>query len=216
MHIIIAGGGKIGLSLAETLSAHKHDVIIIEDDKKKCQEIADVFNGVVIHGDATDEDVLKEAKIESADVFAAVTSSQEANLLSCLIAKELSKAKTLARLSGPGYEKLFRKAGVDIVLSPEDAFASRLESMIVEPGVVDIAMIHRGNIEMLEFTVTLTSKALGKKVLDLEKPKGSLIVAVKEGKDFIIPDVNMALKLGDSVIVLVKKHLEKDIRKMFQ
>ncbi|MBU4246274.1 MAG: NAD-binding protein [Nanoarchaeota archaeon] len=216
MHIIIAGGGKIGVSLAETLSAHKHDVILIEEDKRKCQEIADEFNGVVLNGDATDEDVLKEAKIGRADVFAAVTSSQEANLLACLLAKEMSKAKTLARLSGPGYEKLFKKAGVDIVLSPEDAFASRLESMIVEPDVVDIAMIHRGNIEMLEFTVTLTSRALGKKVLDLEKPRGSLIVAIKEGKEFVIPDVHTMLRLGDRVIVLVKKHLEKDVRKMFQ
>ncbi len=215
MHVVIVGGGKIGLSLAETLSAHKHDVVLIDEDRKKCQEIADDFNGVIINGDATDIEVLKDAKIAKADFFVAVTSDEEVNLLSCLLAKESSKAKTLARVTNPEYEKLFRKVGIDIVLSPELAFASSLESMIIEPDVVDIAMIHRGSIEMLEFTVSLTSKALGKKVLDLEKPKGSLIVAVKDGKEFVIPDVHMTLKLGDRVIVLVKKQLEDQVRKMF-
>lgn len=215
MHIIIIGGGKIGLSLAETLALHKHDVVIIEADRKKCQEITDVFNGVVINGDATHMDVLKEAKVEKADFFVAVTSSEEVNLLSCLLAKEVCKAKTLARVINPSYEKVFKKVGIDIVMSTEIALASRLESMIIEPDVVDIAMIHRGNIEMLEFEVHRGSKALGKMVKSIEKPKGSIIVAVKDEDEFKIPDVDTTLKLGDHVIVIVKKEFEGQIRKMF-
>ncbi len=216
MNIIIVGGGKIGLSLAETLAVHKQDVIIIEEDKEKCQEIADEFNGLVINGDATHIDVLEEAKIEKADFFVAVTSSEEVNLLSCLLAKEVCNAKTLARIINPAYEKVFKKVGIDIVMSPEVAMASRLETMIIEPDVVDIAMIHRGNIEMLEFTVSEKSKALGKSVKDLEKPKGAIIVAVKEGPEFIIPGVDTILKQGDKVMVIVKKDLESRIRKMFE
>ncbi|MFH1126697.1 MAG: NAD-binding protein [archaeon] len=216
MHIIIVGGGKIGFSLAETLAAHKHDVVIIEEDKAKCQEIADEFNGIVIHGDATQIDVLKDAKVEKADVFVAVTSSEEVNLLSCLLAKETCKAKTLARIINPSYEKVFKKVGIDLVMSPEVAMASRLESMIIEPDVVDIAMIHRGNIEMIEFTVTEKSKALGKSVKELERPKGAIIVAVKENDSFIIPGVHTVLKKGERVIVIVKKDMEGQIRKMFE
>lgn len=215
MHIIIIGGGKIGISLAETLAVHKHDIAIIEADRKKCQEIADEFNGVVINGDATQMDVLKEAKVEKADFFVAVTSSEEVNLLSCLLAKEVCKGKTLARVINPSYEKVFKKVGIDIVMSTEIALASQLEAMIIEPDVVDIAMIHRGNIEMLEFEVHEGSKALGKIVKTLEKPKGSVIVAIKKGDEFKIPDLNTRLKMGDRIIIIVKKELEGQVRKMF-
>ncbi|MCK4968187.1 MAG: NAD-binding protein, partial [Candidatus Aenigmarchaeota archaeon] len=73
MYVIVVGGGKVGLPLAETLAAHKHDVVIIESDKKKCESIVDEFNGIIINGEGNDIDVLKEAKIEKADVFVAVT-----------------------------------------------------------------------------------------------------------------------------------------------
>ncbi len=215
MHIIIIGGGRIGLPLGETLALHKHDVVIIEEDKDKCQEIADDFNGVVICGDATSIDVLKEAKAEKADFFVAVTSSEEANLLSCLLAKEVCSAKTLARVINPSYEKVFRKVGIDIVMSTDVALATRLEALIIEPDVVDIAMIHRGSIEMLEFKIGEKSWACGKLVRNLEKPKGAIIVAVKEGDEFRIPDLDTVLKAGDYVIVTVKKDFERQIRKMF-
>jgi len=77
-------------------------------------------------------------------------------------------------------------------------------------------MIHRGNIEMLEFTVHNKSKAAGKTILDLEKPKGAIIVAVKEGKEFVIPDVHTVLAVDDKVIVIVKKQYENHIRKLFE
>ena len=215
MHVIIIGGGRVGLPLAETLAAHKHDVVIIENDKKVCEDIAEEFNGIVINGDGNEIDVLKEAKIEKADVFVAVTSNEELNLFSCLIAKDFSKIKTVARVTNPAYEKLFRKVGVDIVVSPEIAMESRLEAMIIEPNIADIAMIHRGDIEMLEFTIDENSRALGKTVRDLERPKGAIIVAIKENKEFLIPEVNTPLKQGDNVIVIVKKKLESEIKKMF-
>lgn len=216
MQVIIVGGGKIGVSLAETLSAHKHDVIIIEEDRRKCQEIADDFNGVVINGDATDVDVLKDAKIETADVFAAVTSDEEVNLLSCLLAKENSKAKTLARVTNHGYENIFRKVGIDLVLSPEEAFASRLESIIIEQNVMDVAMIQRGLIDVKEFKVTEKSGARGKTINDLEHPKGAIIAAVKYGGEWIIPETHKTLKANDKVLVIAKKQLEKQVRKMFE
>ena len=215
MRIIVVGGGKIGLSLAETLAMHKHDVIIIEAEKKKCQEIVEEFNGIVIYGDATEIEVLKEAKVDRADVFVAVTSSEEVNLLSCLLAKEISKAKTLARVIKPSYEKLFKKAGIDMVLSPEVALASSLESMIIEPDVLDIAVIHRGDIEMLEFTVKEKSKADGRSIKEIEQPKGVIIIAVKENNKFEIPGLDMKLKAGDKVIVLAKKELERKMEKIF-
>lgn len=216
MHVIIVGGGKIGMSLAEKLAAHKHDVVVIDEDKRRCQEVADAFNGVVINGDATEMDVLNEAKVEKANVFVAVTSSEEVNLLSCLLAKEVSKAKTLARITKPHYEKLFKKAGIDIVLSPEVALASRLESLITEPDVVDIAIIHRGSIEMLELNVTEKSKVVGKTIKEIERPKGASIVAMKQGDDFVIPDIHTVFKPGDEAIVIVRKDMEKKMVELFE
>ncbi|MCK4429466.1 MAG: NAD-binding protein [Candidatus Aenigmarchaeota archaeon] len=216
MNIVIAGGGKIGRSLAETLSIHKQDVALIEFNKEKCHEIADEFNGLVINGDATHIDVLEDANIKEADFFVAVTSSEEINLMSCLIAKEISKAKTFARIINPAYEKVFKKVGIDLVMSPDRVMASKLESLIMEPEAADVSMIHRGNIEVLEFTISKNSKAFGKPVKDLEKARTAIVVAAKENNEFIIPDLQTILKEGDKVIVIVRKELENQVRKMFE
>ncbi|MFC2143793.1 potassium channel family protein [Candidatus Aenigmatarchaeota archaeon] len=217
MRIIVVGGGEIGSRLAKFLSEEKHDIVVIEKDTNLCQELADNLNAMVIHGDGTKSDVLKEAGIKKTDALVAVTGTDEANLLTCLVAKEISKdIRMIARTTKDEYKKIFLKIGVSSIVSPETSTVEQLENMIVEPDVADLAIMHKGLVELVEFEVNEKSKVAGKSIKKIEFPKESLVVAIKRTGNFLIPEETERLRGGDRVIIVVKKTLEKKIRDMFK
>ena len=216
MHVIVVGGGRMGRTLSELLINEGHDVVIVEKDPQKCEKLARELNATVINGDAAEMKTLEEAGIEKADIVAAVTSKEEINIMVCLLAKSIRHCKTVARISRPQYKEIFHRLGIDIVISPESAAATYLEEIITKPEVVDLAFIERGDAVILEFEVNEKSRALGKKVKDLEYPKGSLIIAIYENNRLKIPDPNVELKNGDKVLVLAKNEVIDKVRKMFR
>lgn len=216
MKIIVIGGGEIGSRLTRLLSENKHDVVLVEIINGLCQELADNLNATLIHGDGTKPDVLEEAGIEDADALVVATGEDETNLLSCLIAREMSSLRIITRATKEEYKKIFLKIGVNSIVSPETSTVDQLEAMITEPDVVDMALIHEGNLELIELEVEKKSKVMNKPVTKIEFPKESLVVAIKRGEKFIIPEEEEKLMAGDKVIIIVRKTLEEKIRNMFK
>lgn len=215
MHIIIVGAGRVGTYLAKGLSEEGHDVVMIDKSKERCERLASELNAVVLHGDATDKELLEEAGIKRADVFVAATGDSEDNLFACLVAKNYSKARLIIRSSDREHERVFRELGIHTIISPEETTASQIHAIIENPDVVDLAMIHRGDIEMIEFEVGQKSKVLNKTIHELDNPRNSMIVAIKEGSRLIIPHTGTKLRLGEKVIVICKKNVENKVRKLF-
>lgn len=215
MHVIIIGGGKMGVTLAEELSKEKHDIVLIESDKEKSEKIAKKLNCQVLLGDGTDMKILEEANLKNADFVAALTSREELNLIICLMVKNIRPCKTAARLKNSEYENIFKNLGVDIVVLPEVAAADFLEGVITKPEVADLSFISRGKVSVLEFVVEEKSKAIGKKISELEKPKGSLVIGIYENNSLIIPDINKEIKEGDRIFAVAKAEEADKIRKMF-
>src|SRR5438309_398223 len=117
--IVIAGGGNIGFRLARSLESH-NQVKLIERDARRARRIAELLeSAIVLHGDAADEELLIEENIDSADVFAALTNSEEANILSAMLAKRLGAAKAIALISKPSYTELVESSSIDIAISPQ-------------------------------------------------------------------------------------------------
>lgn len=214
MYVIIVGGGKMGSSLAEELAAEKHDVVIIDSDPKVCEELASL-NATVINGDGIELKTLEQAGLEKTDVVVALTSKDETNLMVCLLAKAIKHCKSVARISHAGYEKVFKRLGIDIVVYPESAAADYLEELITKPDIIDLAFIERGDAVILEFVIKENSKVIGKQIKELEYPKGSLIIAVYEDKKLVIPDPKTKIREGDKVLVLAKNEVVDRVRKMF-
>ncbi len=215
MHVIIVGGGKIGSTLAEELSAEKHDVIIIEIDQVKCEELSKTLSATILHGSGTDIELLEEAEIGKADIVAALTSKEEINLMVCLLAKNIKHCKTVARIKNPEYKKIFKRLGVDVILSPEVAAASFLEEVLTKPEVVDLAFITRGDAVVLEFAIKKDTKVIGREIKELEYPKGSLIIAIYEKNKLIIPNPKTKIKEGDKVLIITRKEIINKVRKLF-
>jgi len=215
MYVIIVGGGRMGRTLAEGLIKEGHDVVIIEINPEKCKKLTKELDVTVINGDGLEVKTLEEAGIEKADVVVSVTPSEEKNMMVCLIAKSIKHCKTVARISHPEYKEIFKRLGIDVVISPESAAASYLEEILTKPELVDLAFIERGDAVILEFEINQKSKAKGKKIKDLEYPKGSLIIAIYEDNKLVIPNPEVELKDGDKVLILAKNEVVDRVRKMF-
>lgn len=216
MKIIVIGGGEIGSRLTRLLSENKHDVVLVEIINELCQELADNLNATLIHGDGTKPDVLEEAGIEDADALVVATGEDETNLLSCLVAREMSSLRIITRATKEEYKKIFLKIGVNSIVSPETSTVEQLEAMIVEPDVADLAIMHKGLVDLMEFEVKDKSKLVNNAITKIEFPKESLVVAIKRMGKFIIPQEKEKLRVGDRVIIVVKKALEKKIKDMFK
>jgi len=216
MRIMIVGGGEIGSGLTKSLSKKKQDIVLIERDEDLCKALADELNATVIHGDATEPDVLEEAGVKEADVLVVVTGEDEINLLVCLVAKELSNAAIITRATKEEYKKIFLKIGVSNVVSPETSTVEELKGMILEPNIVDMAIMHKGQLDLLELEVKKKSKAANRAVVKIELPMESLVVAIKREGSFIIPQETEKLKVGDRVVLIVRKDVEEKVREIFE
>jgi trk system potassium uptake protein len=210
------GGGRVGLKLASLLSQEGHDITLIEKDQKICEKASSELDAMVICGNGTDSKILEEANINNADVFVAATGNNEANLMACILVKEYQPSKLIARISDPLLENIFKKIGVDFVVSPELTAASYLEKLILRPKVADLIMLGTGNAELLNIPIK-NSKVIGKTVGELSPNDNYIISAIykNENSDIIIPQSDMVLEEGFKILILIKKEAVKKVVKIF-
>ncbi|GBF36217.1 MAG TPA: TrkA family potassium uptake protein [Methanothermococcus okinawensis] len=215
MYIVIAGIGRVGYTLAKSLAEKNHDLVLIDISKEVCEEVVSEIDALVINGDCTRVKTLESADIESADIYIAVTGQQEINLMSALLAKNYGVSKTIVRVRDPEYKEVFENLNIDVVVSPELVAANYIEKLIDLPGIVDLAVIGRGDAEILELIIGENSKVANKCIRDLEKNRDYLIIAVYEDNELKIPDGNTMLKPKNRVIVLAKKDSVDYVRRLF-
>ena len=215
MYIVIAGIGRVGFALAKSLAKKNHDLVLIDVSKEVCEEVASEIDALVINGDCTRVKTLESADIESADIYIAVTGRQEINLMSALLAKNYGVPKTIVRVRDPEYKEVFENLNIDVVVSPELVAANYIEKLIDIPGIVDLAVIGRGDAEILELIIGENSKVANRRIRDLERNKDYLIIAVYEDGELKIPDGDTRLKPKNRVIVLAKKDAVDYVKKLF-
>jgi len=211
---VIMGGGRVGLNLSSFLISDGHDVTLVENDKSLCSNAAVELDALVICGNGTDIKTLEEANIMNADVFVAATGNDEANLLACVLVREYNVPKIIARVSDPSHKSVFKKIGVDSVISPELTAASYLEKLIIRPKIADLVVLGKGDAELLDITLE-NDKVIGKKIGDVSPTDNFIIVAIYENGDITIPNPNMVLNKGNKVSILVKSKFAKEVMKKF-
>ena len=178
--VVIAGGGKIGLKLAARLERNNH-VKLIEKSIARAKELAEQHDTtIVLKGDAADDVLLTEESINNTDVFVAVTNSEEANLLSSMVAKKLGTKKVFALINKTSYSGLAEAETIDVSFSAEEITISSLLSHVRKGDVVKVHTLKRGNAEALEAIAHdhENSKVVGKPIEEIILPSGSYITAV--------------------------------------
>ena len=211
--VMIAGGGHIGYRLAKTLEKN-NQVKLIERDARRARKISELLeNAIVLHGDAADEELLIEENIDSMDVFAAVTNSEEANILSAMLAKRLGAHKAMALINKPSYTELVESSSIDIAISPQTITIGSLLAYVRRGDVVRVHALRRGASEALEAIVhgdERSSRMVGKTVGQIPLPEGASIGAVVRGEQVIMAHHDTRVEADDHVILFLadRRHLE--------
>jgi trk system potassium uptake protein len=211
--VVIAGGGNIGFRLAKALEK-TNQVKLIERDPRKARRASEQLeHAIVLQGDAQDEELLIEENIDSADVFAAVTNSEEANVLSAMLAKRLGAHKVMALVNKPAYGDLMENRSIDIAISPQTVTIGSLLAHVRRGDVVRVHSLRRGTAEALETVVhgpAERSRVIGRKVEEIDLPAGASIVSIVRGEKVIMAHHDTAIEAEDHVIVFLsdRRHVE--------
>jgi trk system potassium uptake protein TrkA len=211
--LVIAGGGNIGLRLARALEK-SNQVKLIERDARRARRVSELLeNTIVLNGDAADEELLVEENIDSTDVFAAITNSEEANILSAMLAKRLGAHKVMALINKPSYAELMESGSIDIAISPQTITIGSLLAHVRRGDVVKVHSLRRGAAEALEAIVhgtEATSRVVGRRVEEIRLPEGAAIGAVVRGDEVIMAHHDTVVRSDDHVIVFLsdRRHVE--------
>lgn len=211
MQIIIVGCGKVGSALTQRLSKEDNNVCIIDINSEVVHTLATECDVMGIVGNGASYSVLAEAGIENADLFIAVTESDELNLLCCVIARKTAKCHTIARVRNPIYSKeqdfLQHEIGVSMIINPEQTAASEISSLLCFPGAIGIDSFAGGKVEMLRFRIPcgciLDNMAL--KDVSARIHCQFLICAVDRDNEVCIPGGNFVLKSGDVISIVASR-----------
>jgi trk system potassium uptake protein TrkA len=218
--VVIAGGGNIGVRLALALE-HTNQVKIIERDSKRARTISEQLNkAIVLVGDAADEELLLEENIDNVDVFCSLTNAEEANILSAMLAKRLGARKVMALINRPAYAELVEAGSIDIAISPQQITIGSLLAHVRRGDVVKVHSLRRGAAEAIEAVAHGTpeeSNVVGRKIEDIELPRGTNIITIVRGDQVIIAHHDTVIETDDHVILFMTDRRKVDrLEKLFQ
>jgi len=212
MHVIIVGCGRVGSELAKLLSAEGHDVVVIDRNSIAFDRLGDTFNGLTLLGNGFSLSLLKQAGIEKADAFCAVTNGDNTNLVSAQAAKKIFKVpKVIARIYDPQRAYIYKALGLDII-SGTILFAAMLRDKIIESRFSSY-LIETKDLGVIEIEVK--NNLTGKSIKDINIPGEFLVVAIRRLQDVIIPEPDTTLKEKDILMAAVKVASLKRVKEKF-
>ncbi len=218
--IMIAGGGNIGRRLAKRLEG-KYQVKLIDHNSVRTQALAEeLTNTIILRGDVSDEELLREENIEDMDVYCALTNDDEVNILSSILAKRMGARKVMTLINRASYVDLIQSGEIDIAISPQQVTIGSLLAHVRRGDVVRAHSLRRGAAEAIEAIAhgdKESSKVVGRRIEELKLPPGTTIGAIVRGKEVLIAHRDTVIESGDHVILFVidKKHLN-DVERLFQ
>lgn len=218
-NIIIAGGGNIGLRLAQLIENQCHTKLI-EINLERCEELSETLHATtVLHGDASNQDMLTEESIEDTDLFLALTNNDEANIMSSMLAKRMGAGRVMTLISNPAYVDLVQGGDIDIAISPQQATISSLLSHVRRGDIVKVHSLRRGAAEAMEVIAhgdKSTSKVVGRSIESIPLPEGTTIGAIVRDKKVIIAHDDTIVQTDDHIILfLVNKRHIPEIETLF-
>ena len=206
MKIIVVGCGKIGTALIENLVNEGHDVVAIDRSQEVLGEVSNIYDVISACGNGTDWDLLMEVNTSAADLFIAVTGSDELNMLSCFLAKRMGAKHTVARIRNPEHNDgsldfLRQQLEISLVINPERLVARELYNMLKLPSAARVETFSGRGLEMVELKLRNNSPLDGMKLSELRKkyPYSFLVCLVQRGEEVHTPDGNFQLKSGDKI-----------------
>lgn len=223
--LMVAGGGKVGLRLARNV-AERYEVKLIERDAKRCEYLASQLpsHTLVLHGDGADEDLLREENVGDMDLFLALTSDDEDNIMSAMLAKRMGARRVMALINRRAYADMMQGSAIDIAISPAQTVIGELLAHLRRGDVAAVHSLRRGAAEALEGIArgdAKTSKLVGRRVEDIPLPKGVSMGAIVRGEgpgsEVLMPHHDTVIQTDDHIILFIPdKRDVRAVEKLFQ
>ena len=217
MKIVIAGAGEVGTHLAKMLSSNQNSITVIDDKKERLLSLSEYTDILTVEGSPSSIAVLKEAGVEDADLFIAVSpnDSQEVNIVSAILAKQMGARKVTSRVDNEEYlsyenKLLFTQMGIDLMFYPERIAANEIVELLKRTASAESIDFARGKLQMAVFKLEEDSPIIDMKVAEFAAafPSESLtfrIVAISRNNETIIPKVDTKFKYHDLVFIIAKR-----------
>ena len=205
MKIIIVGDGKVGMTLTEYLSQEGHDLTVIDNNPKVIESVINAYDVMAISGNGANYDTLIEAGAARADLLIAAASSDEVNILSCLMARKIGTKNTIARVRNPEYARqlafIREELGLNMLVNPEFEAAREISRILRFPAAIKLDCFSKGRVELAEIRLPENGQLAGRRLSELYKicKEKILICAVQREERVIIPDGNFVLAAGDRI-----------------
>lgn len=233
MKICIAGAGEVGMHLAKMLSQELHDIIVIDVNQERLQDVSMRYDVLTINGSATSIEILREATIKKCDLFISVTKNEEVNFLSAILAKKLGAAFTIARIDNhehqlPANKTHYLELGVDSLIYPQKLAAREITNLLAQSGTTEVFDFQGGKLSLFVIKLMENAPILNKtlrEAAELDKRMVYRAVAITRNNKTIIPRGEERFQLGDFVYVITNQasikslikfsgHQELDIQKI--
>ena len=212
MYIVIIGCGRVGSELAQLLSSEGHNVVVVDKDPDGFERLGEGFNGLTVVGNGFTLDVLRNAGIEKAEAFCAVTHDDNTNIMASQIAKKIFNIpRVIARMYDPRRANIYKEFGLDII-SGTELLAAMFRDKLIEKHLSSY-LVDSGKLGTMEIEVD--EKLDGSSVAQINIPEEFIVVAVIRGKDTVIPQPEMIVEAGDRVLGVLKMSSINKIKKLF-
>ncbi|MBA2849192.1 Trk system potassium transporter TrkA [Thermosulfuriphilus ammonigenes] len=213
MRIVIVGAGQVGFHLSRHLSLEGHDVVVIDRDPERIRRIERELNVLPLLGSGASAKILEEAGIDRADLFIAVTNSDEVNLISCLISKEYGVKRLVARVRNeeylsPGSPLNEEKLGIDLLINPDRVMAEEIVQISQVSEAFEVVEFVRGRVALLGYQVKEDNPVCGLSLAELKGLRGIydfVVVAIVRDGQTIIPRGQDVIRPEDKIYVVVRK-----------
>lgn len=213
--VIISGGGAMGLMLADLIEKKGITTRVIEKSKERCEFLASQLDkSIILHGDGTSQELLRQENIQGTDFFIAVTNDEEANILGALLAKQLGAKKVISLISRMDYISLVSAAGIDGVINPRKAAIGRILHFFRRGKIISATPLQDEKMEAFEFIAMETSDIINQPFKNIRFPQGAIVGAIARGDEVIIPDGNSVIIPGDHVIIFTPRCALAQIEKL--
>ncbi|MTI47039.1 potassium channel family protein [Sporosalibacterium faouarense] len=210
MYILIAGGGILGRNIAKAL-VKRHDVVVIDKDRKICENIYSNYGAVTVNGDATKLEILKEAGIEKCDIALGVMPNDANNLAFTILSKNFNVEKIFVRMREPEYKSAYEIAGATNMAAGVDMLVDKFVMDIEQPEIRRVASFSNGKAEVSIITIPTKAKCSGKTISEVAQlksfPKNCVIAGIfdQENDKLIIPRGNRRIYSNNQVFLVGTK-----------
>jgi len=213
--VLIVGGGRIGSRLAVLLDDKHVYTKIIEKNPDRCAKLAEKLNKVVVlHGDGSDQGLLKEENVQETDFVITLTNDEEINILASLLAKRMGARKTITKISKFSYFSLMSMVGIEQVVSPRLSAINTILQHIRRGKVLSSISIKGEQAEFMEAVALETSEIVGKPLKNISFPKGALVTSIIRNDNIVIPSGDSIIEPDDRIIIFATRQAIPKIEKI--